>query len=233
MLRLYEMPFSHHCVKIRLALNYKGVPFERVNVKYHDKRDLIAASGQDVVPFILDDADSRGSSAPSSPAAAGSGGKDKITYYGKTDMMDWLDAKWPVPRLYPEGLRGQAKLIENWAHEVLEEAVFKTVIPDLAKKFRAKDDVEGYVFEWLKEMQRGPWEEIVWKAANTYPEKVKPLYGWLEESLKGHDYILGEPSAADFAAYGAIFPLYFVGKEMPKEYPRLREWKDRLSKLDA
>ncbi|MBI4393908.1 MAG: glutathione S-transferase family protein [Euryarchaeota archaeon] len=214
MLKLYEIPFSHHCVKIRLALNYKAVPFERVNVKYHDKRNLIEASGQDVVPFISD-------------------GKDKVAYYGKTDMIDWVEAKWPLPALYPKDVRGQAKLIENWAHEVLEEAVFKTIIPDLAKKFRAKDDVEGYVFEWLKEMQRGPWEEIVWKAANTYPEKVKPLYGWLEESLKGHDYILGEPSAADFAAYGAIFPLYFVGKEVPKDYPRLREWKDRLSKLDA
>ena len=49
--------------------------------------------------------------------------------------------------------------------------------------------------------------------------------------LEGRDWILGEPSLADFGVYGSMSPLLTVGERVPREFPRLAAWVSRIRDL--
>jgi glutathione S-transferase len=49
--------------------------------------------------------------------------------------------------------------------------------------------------------------------------------------LDGRQWILGEPSLADFGIYGGLSPLLTVGEKIPKEFPNLAEWAGRIQAL--
>jgi glutathione S-transferase len=54
-LTLIQIPFSHNCVKVRVALGLKGVPYETQNVPPSKRAAVFAASGQGMVPVLMDD----------------------------------------------------------------------------------------------------------------------------------------------------------------------------------
>jgi glutaredoxin len=76
----FQEPFSHWCVKARKIMDYKQIKYETRNVGYHDKRELIKATGQDYVPTILNDA-------------------QIITY---PNIPDFLEQLKPKPTIYPD-----------------------------------------------------------------------------------------------------------------------------------
>jgi len=51
--QLFSEPFSHYCAAAERMLAFKKIPFDRVYVSYHDKAELIAATGQDYVPTLM------------------------------------------------------------------------------------------------------------------------------------------------------------------------------------
>ena len=53
----------------------------------------------------------------------------------------------------------------------------------------------------------------------------------VEAILQGRDWILGEPSLADFGIYGSVSPLLTAGEKVPDEFPRLAAWVARVQKL--
>lgn len=55
--------------------------------------------------------------------------------------------------------------------------------------------------------------------------------GMVEAMLEGRDWILGEPSLADFGIYGSLSPLLTAGETVPKDFPRLSNWVSRIQKL--
>ena len=55
--------------------------------------------------------------------------------------------------------------------------------------------------------------------------------GMVDEMLDGRDWILGQPSLADFAIYGSMSPLLTVGESVPREFPRLAAWASRVRDL--
>lgn len=57
MITLYELHWSHYCEKIRWALDYKKLPWKKVNINAFTKKELIPLSTlkRPLVPFIYDD----------------------------------------------------------------------------------------------------------------------------------------------------------------------------------
>ena len=51
---LIQIPFSHNCVKVRVALGLKGLPYETENIPPTKRRSVFAASGQGLVPVLVD-----------------------------------------------------------------------------------------------------------------------------------------------------------------------------------
>jgi glutathione S-transferase len=52
---LYRAPFSTNVERVSLALAYKGLRAESVEIDYSDRSAVVAVSGQELVPVIVDD----------------------------------------------------------------------------------------------------------------------------------------------------------------------------------
>lgn len=204
---LWGMAYSHHVVKARKLLDFKSVDHAFQPVPYHDKRELLKASGQDYVPWLQWD---------------GQG----VPWY---ELVDFVEAKVPTPTAFPSGLKGQARIVEQWAHDIVEEMVWRYVVPEMPATFQ--DEHERWVFEELQERKRGPMSGLKEKQPKALAD-MKGTFGLIELALANSDFLLGEqPSLADFATYGAVSPLAYVGKDIPKDFPKMRAWHQRVGKV--
>ncbi|HYM39853.1 MAG TPA: glutathione S-transferase family protein [Thermoplasmata archaeon] len=206
--KLYTEPFSHYCVAAERMLAFKKIAFDPVDVPYHDKRALIAATGQDYVPTLVWE------------------GKPVFWY----DIPDFLEARVPKPTLYPRGQKGLAIVLEHWGHQVLEERVWRYVVTKVLPKLR--DDHERWVFEEMQTRARGPWHVLEMRRGE-FREDMETHLAMVDAILDGRDWLLGEPSLADFGIYGGMYPLLFVGEKVPAKLTRLASWADRIGKLSA
>lgn len=204
---LYGLDLSHYAVKVKRILAYKGIPYQEEYAPYHDRQDLLAVSGQDYVPYLL--------------------WEDKgVAWY---DIADFLEAQKPTPTLYPQGQRHVARMLESWAHDLVEEMAWRIAAPGARKTFA--DPREAWVFEELQIRKRGDLDEL----AAQKPKHEKALVATLraaEDRFGESAYLLGkEPSLADFALYGALHALPYTGNDIPKALPHTRAWFDRVGAL--
>ncbi len=210
--KLYYLGPSHYCEKARAILIYKKIPFQLVNVPYGNHQEVINVSGQDYVPYI-EVPDSQGVRYP--------------------DIADWAEETKPEPTLYPgqdpKNIRARSRIVESWAHNYVEEIVWRYVVSDVPKVL--KEDQERWIFVEFQERKRGPLE-IMAQRKPEFLDGVKEVCGLAEDLLGDNDFLFGtKPSLADFALYGGLHPLKFTGNEIPNDFPRLRSWHERVDKL--
>ena len=205
---LYSMPISHWCVSADRMLAFKGVDFDTTYVPYHDKTELIADTGQDYVPTLV------------------WGGKPVMWY----DIPDFLEETVPEPTLYPYGNKGLATIIEQWAHAVTEEKVWRYVVTKIPSVLR--DDRERWVFEEMQTRARGPWHVLETRREEFRQDMVKEL-ARIDGTLQRNEWILGMPSLADFGVYGSLSPLLTIGESIPREMRHLAPWVERIGAIGA
>ena len=203
---LYSMPISHWCVSADRMLAFKGVPFDTEYVPYHDKTELIAATGQDYVPTLVWD------------------GKPVLWY----DIPDFLEAKRPEPTFYPWGQKGLAVALEQWSHAVTEEKVWRYAVTKIPPVLRSEE--ERWVFEEMQTRARGPWHVLEARREEFRKDMMKEL-ARIDAILDGREWILGKPSLADFGVYGSLSPLFTVGESIPEEFRNLAAWAKRIRAL--
>ena len=115
----------------------------------------------------------------------------------------FLDRVQPDPPPLPKRQEGIARALENWGHQVLEERVWRAVVTQIPRLLRS--DQERWVFEEMQTRTRGPWH--LQKAGR--PEFVRDLneyFGIVDQMVLGKEWILGQPSLADFGIYGGLSP---------------------------
>ena len=203
---LYGYPISHYCVSVERMLAFKGVDVRSVRVPYHDKRVLLRATGQDYVPALV-------------------AGRTVVRW---DEIPDFLDRAHPDPTLHPVGRAGLARVIEHWAHQVLEERVWRVAVTRVPSTL--SDPVERWVFEEMQTRSRGPFDRL----AARLPEYRRDLNAHLalvEGMLDGHAWILDDPSVADFGVFGALAPLACVGERLPSTFPNLKRWHRAIERL--
>ena len=95
-MRLFQIPFSHNCVKVRHVLDLKGIPYETININPLWRPDVMRASGQFLVPVLVDEG----------RAIAGS-----------TQILLHIEERHPEPPLLPADPRERAEclLLMDWA----------------------------------------------------------------------------------------------------------------------
>ena len=54
MIKLYQFENCPYCEKTRLALEEKGLPYQKIEVPYHRREEVVRLSGQNLVPVIVD-----------------------------------------------------------------------------------------------------------------------------------------------------------------------------------
>lgn len=96
--KLIQIPFSHNCVKVRVALGLKGLDYEIENVSPMDRSVVARASGQRLVPVLVD----------GTRAIADS-----------TAILVHLDARCSEPPLLPAdpAARADCLVLEDWADQ--------------------------------------------------------------------------------------------------------------------
>lgn len=210
--RLHFLPISHYNVKARRILDYKRIPYEIVPAPYHDRQHLLQVSGQDYSPYL--------------ELERPEGGRRGVEWH---EIPDWAERAQPQPTLYPDGSRPLARLVESWAHNQLEEAVWRWVLPDAELAFA--DPRERWVFVEMQMRKRGDPE--TWEMMR--PAALKNLQSHLqlvEDALERQPWLLGgKPGLADFAAFGALSPIETTRNQIPDGYKRVADWYARVKAL--
>jgi glutathione S-transferase len=82
MITLYELHLSHYCEKIRWALDYKKLPWNKININAFTKKEMLAYPCPQLVPLIYDD-------------------KKNIALSDSTPILRYLDDHYPPHALFP------------------------------------------------------------------------------------------------------------------------------------
>lgn len=204
---LYYLPISHYCVCAERMLAFKGIRPDITLVPYHDKRALIAATGQDYVPALVWDG--------------------RVVNW--KEIPEFLEAERPTPTLYPGGNRGVAEALDEWGHLRVEEQVWRYVVTKVPTFLN--DPLERWVFEEMQTRARGPWA-LLEQRREEFRLDLLPTLARIDRMLDGRAWVLGnQPSLADFGIFGGLSPLWATGEPMPEGLPRLTAWIDRLRSI--
>lgn len=203
MLELYQFELSHYCEKIRLILDYKGLPYRKIEVTPGiGQLDLYKLSGQRQVPVLKDGAE---------------------VIADSTAIAKYLDQRYPERPILPVEPKQRALclLIEEWADESVgtnarkvmlgafnqNPAFRKALLPASTPDF-LKNLVEAVPREALDLLGVGTGfgPDAVKTARQTMQQSLESLSVMLQDS----SYLLGdEPTLADFAVAGTSMYVKF------------------------
>jgi glutathione S-transferase len=114
-MKLYSGPLSLFTAKVRIALDEKGLAYEKVDVPfsraqgYEPKHpDVLAINPKAQVPVLVDDG---------------------LALWDSTVILEYLEDRHPTPALYPRDPRERARCrqLEAWADEVFFPPVLELI----------------------------------------------------------------------------------------------------------
>jgi len=215
MLRLYQFVTSPFCAKVRKILDYKGIDYELVEVDYLDRRALLEASGQIMVPALtLESGDTITDS-------------DRIAHR--------LEEVYPEPAIFPAEWRGIHLALARYFDSELEDALFRTAMPDELAYFRRQGADREALWRLMRERRYGAGfcEQMVRENRENL-ERVEAILAPLDESLDGRAFLLGRIGYGDFALYGQLTYLAFTGEQkLPARLANLRAFYERMDRISA
>lgn len=203
MLELYQFELSHYCEKVRLILDYKGLPYRKVEVTPGiGQLDLYRMSGQRQVPVLKD-------------------GTEVIA--DSTAIAKYLDQRYPERPIIPADpiQRALCFVFEEWADESIglnarkamlgafsQSAAFRRAFlpattPDFLRTL--VDSVPPQALEVLG-MGAGLGPDAVKSARQTMQQTLESLCVLLQD----RSYLISdEPTLADFAIAGLTMYVKF------------------------
>ena len=96
---LLQIPVSHNCTKVRDALKRKGLAFDTVDIHPMKRAEVRRASGQGLVPVLVDD----GEAIPDS-----------------TRILLHLEERYPEPPLIPTEIAAAVEVADTGAISVAD-----------------------------------------------------------------------------------------------------------------
>ena len=99
MLRLYRIPFSTNVERVELALAFKGLSAEDVWIDPSDRSELVALTGQDLVPVLE---------------------HDGVLITDSPVILEHLEAHFPEPPMFPrdEARAAEVRVFADWFNRV-------------------------------------------------------------------------------------------------------------------
>ncbi len=138
MLKFYELSPSPNNTKVRMALRFKGIEFEAVEVDPQDRSSMIEISGQELTPVIED----RG-----------------VVITDSEAIFQFLDANYrETPRLYPE-TRSDRKDCDAWKSR-LDKMVVTYWLPVFLTGIGRQESFEPQARQGFEDALKGLDEEL-------------------------------------------------------------------------
>ena len=222
-LLLYDASDSPFCLKARICLQLKGVPFRRVPVTLGRLRELRRLNPLGQVPVLVQ-------------------GTEVIV--DSSRIARHLEARYPEPALIPRDptARAYAALVEEWADGALYfiVAAFKWLNP-VNRRAAVENTVSemtgaalrplvGHLLVRRERRRYAAWghtEATLGALEERMRENVTALAGLLD----GRPYLLGRrPMLADVAAFAQLCWLgRYVERRLLAETPAVQQWLERLA----
>ena len=210
---LHHYPNSPFAEKVRLILGHKQLAWKSVFIPMiMPKPDLTALTGgYRKTPVLQIGAD---------------------IYCDTALICDVLEHLSPMPTLYPEAVKGAARIVAQWADSALFTAsmAWNFQPAGVAQVFAGTpaEGVQAFVAD-RADMRAGAPRMASADAGATYKSYLRRI----ASMLHGQDFLFGaQPCLADFAAY---HPLWFSRVRVPvmapilDATPRVLAWMDRMA----
>ena len=203
MMTLYSGPLSLFARKVEIALNEKGLAFERIMVPFnqttgYDPRhpEVLALNPKRQVPVLSDCG---------------------LELYDSTVINEYLDEAYPEPPLMPDSPvdRARCRLDELYADEIMLQALkplmHRTTPPAPDRDRRIAREADALIAE----------------------EALAGHYEVLEQKLAGRDFFGGRLSIADIALFMSVLFSLRLGGPPLDGHPALSAWFARLRQRPA
>jgi glutathione S-transferase len=239
MLELYQFELSQYAEKVRLILDYKGLPYRKIEVTPGiGQVELYQMTGQRKVPVLKD-------------------GNQFIA--DSTEIAKYLDRKYPDRPLMPTDpkQRGLCLLIEEWADESIGVKSRKVLFGALSRDQNLRKSLLPTeipeIFRSLVEVVPSDVLKVLGFGVGYGPDAVKSAEADLKQDLEAlclllsdNPYLVGDqPTLADLAVAGLSMLIKFPdgpyldlpatlrGKGVPgladsAVYEPFFTWRDRL-----
>jgi glutathione S-transferase len=224
---LYQFVTSPFCSKVRKILDYKGLDYQIVEVDYVERKELIAASGQIMVPALRLEHVLQGGGGPQ--------GGEVETVVDSDRIAMRLEELCPEPTILPPRSRGLHLALTRYIDSEVEEALFCAAVPDEAAYFARQGADRLALFRFIRERKYGVgFCERMEREYEANLVRVREVLAPFEMALEHGAFLLGGAGLADFALYGQLHFLALTGVlKIPHELPRLREFYGRLDRITA
>lgn len=184
-MKLYKFNYSPYARKVELLLDLGGYQYERVEVPYGDRSELVQATGGYLqVPVLMTD--------------------DGRVITESKDICEYLLVGEVEAKLVPAPFQGPIWAYCDFVDGALEDVLFRIASPELADKKTTPADRAMFIY--IKERKFGPgcineWRETRATLAARATRLLRPTL----RTLELQPFLFGEhPTLADAALYGNL-----------------------------
>lgn len=213
--RLFQFISSPFCAKARKLLEYKGVEFETFEVDYLERKELLLASGQIMVPALTLNTGE--------------------TVVDSDRIAMRLEELYPEPTIFPPGMRGVHLALARFIDTEVEDALFRAAIADEAAHYRRQGPDREAFWRLIRERKYGAGfcDKMIRESAANW-ECAAAMLTSIEEQLGSGGFLTGRIGLADFSLYGQLYYLAFTGElKIPATMPNLRAFFARMDRISS
>ena len=213
--KLYQFLTSPFCAKVRKVLDFKDVEYEIVDVDYLERKELLIASGQLMVPVLA--------------LASGE------TIVDSAQIVRRVEELYPEPTIFPPSWSGMHQVLADYIDTQLEDVLFGASIPDKLTFFRHQGRDREALWRMVRDRKYG--SGFVDKMITEHgAQQIRAREALLpfEQALSERAFLLGRIGLADFALYGQLYSLAFTGElKIPAELRNLRMFFGRMDRISS
>lgn len=199
--KLYQFAGSPYCAKVRKILDFKGIDYEIIEVDYLERKELLAVSGQLMVPALTLDSGE--------------------TIVDSARIADRLEELQPEPTLLPSGWRGMHRMLADHIDNQLEDALYRAAIADELAFWAERGTDRAALWRLIRERKYGAGfvDQMI---AQHEAERARAAAALapFEEALSERPFLFGRIGLADFALYGQL--CYFTFRGTNRIAPELK-----------
>ena len=213
--KLYQFLTSPFCAKVRKVLDFKDVDYEIVEVDYLERKELLIASGQLMVPVLA--------------LASGE------TIVDSARIVRRLEELYPEPTVLPQSWSGMHQVLADYIDTQLEDALFGASIPDKVAFFRRQGRDREALWRMVRERKYGAGFVDKMIAEHTAQQsRARQALLPFEQAVSDRAFLLGRIGVADFALYGQLYSLAFTGDlKISAELGNLRMFFGRMDRISS
>ncbi len=218
---LYQFVTSPFCAKVRKILDYKGIDYEIVEVDYVERKELMAASGQIMVPALR--------------LERNGDGADAEVIVDSARIAARLEELCPEPTILPPQWRGLHLALASYIDGEVEEALFRVGVLDEIAHFARQGSDRLALFRFIRDRKYGAqFCERMERERESNLRRVCEVLHPFEQALENGAFLMGRIGLADFALYGQLHFLALTEElKIPVEFPRLREYYGRIDRISS